>query len=183
MIRFLSIGYSRMQLHPQLLHRRYLEKEAGLNGEKLVACKPEEYFKLGFEEKIRFFRIFKKIFFTSDNCLILWLSIATQLSTNLLLAWNQFLFLDEQMIRYILTTPGFNSCRCNNFGTLSKYDDDGSENVVKKMNLPSFKLNRVYLDPPNMSNEGDFSWSWILKDFIQVQKEEGKFVFVCPRPP
>ena len=44
-------------------------------------------------------------------------------------------------------------------GTLSKDDDDGSENVVKKMNLRSFKLNRVYLDPPNMSNAGDFSWS------------------------
>ena len=26
-----------------------------------------------------------------------------------------------------------------------------------------------------MSNAGDFSWSWILKDFIQVQKEGGKF--------
>ena len=64
------------------------------------------------------------------------------------------------MIRYILTTLGFNSCRCNNFGNkLSKYDNDGSENVVKKMNLRSFKLNRVYLDPPNMSNAGDFSWS------------------------
>jgi len=34
-----------------------------------------------------------------------------------------------------------------------------------------------------MSNAGDFSWSWILKDFIQVQKEEEKFVVVCPRPP
>ena len=44
-------------------------------------------------------------------------------------------------------------------GTLSKDDDDGSENVVKKMNLRSFKLNRVYLDPLNMSNAGDFSWS------------------------
>ena len=44
-------------------------------------------------------------------------------------------------------------------GTLSK-DDDGSENVFKKkMNLRSFKLNRVYLDALNMSNAGDFSWS------------------------
>ena len=68
-------------------------------------------------------------------------------------------------------------------GTLSNDEDDGSENVPKKMNLRSFKLNRVYLDPLNMSNAGDFSWSWILKDFIQVQKEEGKFVVVCPRPP
>ena len=56
--------------------------------------------------------------------------------------------------------------------TLSNDDDDGGENVAKKMNVRSFKLNRVYLDPLNMSNAGDFSWSWILKDFIQVQKEE-----------
>ena len=43
--------------------------------------------------------------------------------------------------------------------TLSTDDDDGSENVAKKMNLLFFKLNRVYLDPLNMSNAGDFSWS------------------------
>ena len=44
--------------------------------------------------------------------------------------------------------------------TLSKDDaDDASENVGKKMNLRSFKLNRVFLDPLNMSNAGDFSWS------------------------
>ena len=44
-------------------------------------------------------------------------------------------------------------------GTLSTDDDDGSENVGKKMNLRSFKLNCVYFDPLNMSNAGDFSWS------------------------
>ena len=46
-------------------------------------------------------------------------------------------------------------------GTLSNDDDDdGSENdSKKKMNLRSFKLNRVYLDPLNMSNSNDFSWS------------------------
>ena len=44
-------------------------------------------------------------------------------------------------------------------GTLSKDDDDGSENFAKKMNLRSFKLNRVYLDTLNMSNVGDLSWS------------------------
>ena len=51
---------------------------------------------------------------------------------------------------------------------------DGSENVGKIMNLRSFKLNRVCLDPLNMSNAGDFSWSWILKDLIQVQKRGRK---------
>ena len=67
--------------------------------------------------------------------------------------------------------------------TLSKDDDDGGEIVDKKINLRSFKRNRVYLDPLNMSNAVNFSWSWILKDFIQVQKEEGKVVVVCPRSP
>ena len=71
-------------------------------------------------------------------------------------------------------------------GTLSKDDDDdGSENVVKKKWIcVNSNRNRIYLGPLNMSNVGDFPRSWILKDFIQVQKEEGKFpkfVFVCPR--
>ena len=69
-------------------------------------------------------------------------------------------------------------------GTFSNDNNNGSENVAKKMNLHSFKLNRIYLDPPNMSNPCDFSWSWIVKDFThwQVQKEEGKFVIASPRP-
>ena len=33
-----------------------------------------------------------------------------------------------------------------------------------------------------MSDADDFSWSCILKDLIQVKKDEGKFVIVCPRP-
>ena len=48
---------------------------------------------------------------------------------------------------------------CSTLGTLSKDDDDGSENDGKKINLRSFKLNRVCLDSLNMSNAGDFSWS------------------------
>ena len=52
-------------------------------------------------------------------------------------------------------------------------DDDYSENICKKICVLS-NLLRVYLDPLNdMSNAGDFSLSWILKDFIQFQKEEG----------
>ena len=42
---------------------------------------------------------------------------------------------------------------------ISNDDDDGSEKVAKKMNLRSFKIYRVHLDPLNMSNAGDFSWS------------------------
>ena len=56
--------------------------------------------------------------------------------------------------------------------SLGNADNDRSENVAKKTNLHPFKLCRVYLDLLNLSNVGDFSWSWILKDFIQVQKEK-----------
>ena len=37
-------------------------------------------------------------------------------------------------------------------------DDDGSENITKKMNLRSFKLYSVYLESLNSTNLGDFSW-------------------------
>ena len=67
--------------------------------------------------------------------------------------------------------------------TLSNDDDDGSEKLTKKNNLRLFKLYRVYLEPFNSSNAGDFSWSWVLKGFIHVQIEKGKFVVVCPPPP
>ena len=40
---------------------------------------------------------------------------------------------------------------------LSNDDDEGSENVTKKMNLRSFKLYRVYLDSLSLSIGGDFS--------------------------
>ena len=39
---------------------------------------------------------------------------------------------------------------------ISDDDDDGSENVAKKMNLRSFKLNRVYLDPLDMPMQATF---------------------------
>ena len=58
-------------------------------------------------------------------------------------------------------------------------DDEGSENVAKKLNLSRFKCHRVYLELLNLSNVDDFSCSCILKDFIQVQKEKGQFVVVC----
>ena len=38
-------------------------------------------------------------------------------------------------------------------------DDDGSENVAKKLNLPHFKCYCVYLKLLKFSNVGDFTWS------------------------
>ena len=45
--------------------------------------------------------------------------------------------------RSLLATPLIMSL-AQLIGTLSKDDDDVSENVAKKMNLRSFKLNHVY---------------------------------------
>ena len=57
--------------------------------------------------------------------------------------------------------------------SLSNADNDRSENVAKKTKFASFQtFCRVSLNLLNLSNVGDFSWSWILKDFIQVQKEK-----------
>ena len=47
--------------------------------------------------------------------------------------------------------------------------DSEKHHRTKKKKLRPFKPNRVYLEPLNLSNVGDCSWSWILKDFIHVQ--------------
>ena len=39
------------------------------------------------------------------------------------------------------------------------------------MNLRPVKDNRVYLDPLNLSNVGDFSWTWTLKDYLTSKRE------------
>ena len=62
------------------------------------------------------------------------------------------------------SNPNWNRCiTCTlvacRVGTLNNYDDDGSENITEKMNLPPFKLYRVYLELLNSSNLGYFSWS------------------------
>lgn len=65
-------------------------------------------------------------------------------------------------------------------GSSSNHGHEGSENgnENKKMNfvLSNFK-------PPHLSNVGDFSWSWIPENFIQVKKMKGEFILVCSRPP
>ena len=53
---------------------------------------------------------------------------------------NQFPLLSTKPIKTI-------SIYRFSLGTLSNHDDDGSENVAKKMSLSSFKLSRVFLDP------------------------------------
>ena len=66
---------------------------------------------------------------------------------------------DPALVKYhriqLLTKWVFNV----HLGTLSEDNDDNSENVYEKINLRSFKLIRVYLDPLDMSNTGNFSWS------------------------
>ena len=47
-------------------------------------------------------------------------------------------------------------CRYLKNRELSNDDDDGSENVAKKLNLPHFKCCLVYLELLNLSNVGEF---------------------------
>lgn len=56
-------------------------------------------------------------------------------------------------------------------GRLSNDNEDSSGNK-----MCSLKLNRVYLDPFDLSNKDDSSCCWILKDFIQVQNKRRKSV-------
>ena len=57
-------------------------------------------------------------------------------------------------------------------GTLSNDNDDGNENVAKKGNLRSFKLNHVYLDPLNMSNAGEFPGVEFLRILFKFKKRK-----------
>ena len=50
-------------------------------------------------------------------------------------------------------------CRYLKNRELTNDDDEGSENVAKKLNLPHFKCHCVYLELLNLSNVDDFSWS------------------------
>ena len=59
-------------------------------------------------------------------------------------------------------------------GTLSNDDDDdgGSENVAKKMNLSSFKLNRVYLDPIKCQMQATFPGVELLRILLRFKKRK-----------
>ena len=50
-------------------------------------------------------------------------------------------------------------------------DNNSNKNLVEKklISFHPLKLCRVYLKPLNLSNVGNFSWTWILKDFIQIR--------------
>ena len=65
-------------------------------------------------------------------------------------------------------------------GTLSD-DDDGCENVAKKMNLSSFKLNRVYLDPIKCQMQATFpgvECLRILCGFKKRKEDSSSYVHV-----
>ena len=88
------------------------ERVADLNREKLGAYKPGQYVSyqkniLNLVLKKRFFKDFLK----SDNCLMLWISIVTQLSANWLFARIQFSFYNEQMNRCVFRYKSMKSVK------------------------------------------------------------------------
>ena len=66
-------------------------------------------------------------------------------------------------------------------GSLSNHEDDGSQNVAKKMNLRPFK--RLFGLAQFVKCRAISPGVEFLRNFIQLQTERGKFVFVCSRLP
>ena len=146
-----------MQLHPTL-HRRYFERVAGLNCEKLDVFKPGQYqppgedFKPSFKQKITFF--LKKV------RVIVWsldFSIANQLSTNLPFSWIQFLFFYERMDWRIFRYKSMKSVKikinrwtkreCYRFLPIDRYNRYQSNQIhrflsIYRLTTPGFELQR-----------------------------------------
>ena len=57
-------------------------------------------------------------------------------------------------------------------------NDDGSENVAKKLNLPYFKCYRVYLELLNLSNVGSFVLEFLGTLFRIRKKKENSSSYV-----
>ena len=98
--------------------------------------------------------------------MILQLSTATQLSTNLLFAWNQFSFLKEQMNRYIFQYKSMKSVKIKinksiNETSVSSISTDWSiQSISIKSDLPIFIDLSVY---------GNWTeWSAIWSEIIRV---------------
>ena len=64
---------------------------------------------------------------------------------------------------------------------LSNNDGDDYENVTQNGNLSVFKHYRAYSISFNSSNVGNFFWSWILKDYMEVREKKKKIVVLCSR--
>ena len=57
--------------------------------------------------------------------------------------------------------------------SLTNDDNDDSENVAKNMNLHPFTLCRVYLNPPNLTNDvGDFPGVESLRTLSKLKKRQ-----------
>ena len=68
-------------------------------------------------------------------------------------------------------------------GSLSSNDGDGYKNITLKVNSLCFKLYLTYSISFNSANNGEFFWSWILKDYIEVQRKKKKIAVLCLHPP
>ena len=72
---------------------------------------------------------------------------------------------EERTTRYLAYIT-LDKVKCVKMGLST--DDGDSENVTLKMNSPFLELFRVYSNSLEMSNEGEFRWSWFLGDRTQV---------------
>ena len=68
-------------------------------------------------------------------------------------------------------------------GSLSNKDGNDYKNITSKVNSFCFKLYLTYSISFNSANNGEFFWSRILKDYIEVPEKKKKIAVVCSHPP
>ena len=68
-------------------------------------------------------------------------------------------------------------------GTLRSNEATATRTSLKKGICVLSVFYRNYSYPLTLSNVGGPSWSWMLRDHIQVQKEKQNFVVGCLRTP
>ena len=68
-------------------------------------------------------------------------------------------------------------------GSLSNNDGNDYKNITSKVNSLCFKLYLTYSISFNSANNGEFFWSRILKDYIEVLEKKKKIAVLCSHPP
>ena len=68
-------------------------------------------------------------------------------------------------------------------GSLSNNDGNDYKNITSKVNSLCFKLYLTYSISFNSANNGEFFWSRILKDYIEVPEKKKKIAVLCLHPP
>ena len=125
-----------------------------------------------------FFTLFAGPSWTFRSCTLLWWRI---LQNNNQLCYYCWRGKNDFILNIFETRPIRRASTL--IRSVSNGDGDGYENVTWKVKSRYFKIYRAYSISFNSSNVGNFFWSWILKDCIEVQEKKKKVAILSSRPP